>query len=92
MATYNMGRYLPEALESALSQDYPAIEVRVVDDGSSDDTPQVLERWRGDTRVHVHRQANAGQTRAKNQGIADSRGAFIALFAAALKLSPLECC
>lgn len=78
MATYNMGRYLPEALESALSQDYPAIEVRIVDDGSSDDTPQVLERWRGDTRVHVHRQANAGQTRAKNQGIADSRGAFIA--------------
>ncbi len=78
MATYNMGRYLPEALESALSQDYPAIEVRIVDDGSTDDTPQVLERWRGDPRVHVHRQANAGQTRAKNQGIADSRGAFIA--------------
>ena len=47
MATYNMGRYLPEALDSALSQDYAAIEVRAVDDGSSDDTPQVLERWRG---------------------------------------------
>jgi glycosyltransferase involved in cell wall biosynthesis len=78
MASYNMGRYLPEALESALSQDYPAIEVRIVDDGSSDDTPQVLERWRDDPRVHVHRQANAGQTRAKNRGIADSRGAFIA--------------
>jgi glycosyltransferase involved in cell wall biosynthesis len=78
IATYNMGRYLPAALESALAQDYPAIEVRIVDDGSTDDTPQVLERWRGDTRVHVHRQANAGQTRAKNQGIAESRGAFIA--------------
>jgi glycosyltransferase involved in cell wall biosynthesis len=78
MATYNMGRYLPEALESALSQDYPALEVHIVDDGSSDDTPQVLERWRSDARVHVHRQANAGQTRAKNQGIAHSRGDFIA--------------
>lgn len=78
IATYNMGRYLPEALESALSQDYAHIEVRIVDDGSSDDTPQVLERWRADPRIHVHRQANAGQTRAKNQGIADSRGAFIA--------------
>jgi glycosyltransferase involved in cell wall biosynthesis len=78
IATYNMGRYLPEALESALSQDYPALEVRIVDDGSGDDTAQVLERWRDDARVHVHVQANAGQTRAKNRGIADSRGDFIA--------------
>lgn len=78
MATYNMDRYLPAALESALSQDYPALEVRIVDDGSTDDTARVLERWAGDSRVHVHRQANAGQTRAKNQGITDSRGAFIA--------------
>jgi glycosyltransferase involved in cell wall biosynthesis len=78
VATHNMGRYLSEAVHSALSQGYPSLEVQIVDDGSTDDTPQVLEQWRDDPRVRVHRQANAGQTRAKNQGIALSRGAFIA--------------
>src|SRR5580704_18773205 len=73
-----MGRYLSEAVHSGLAQGYPSLEVQIVDDGSTDDTPQVLAQWRDDPRVRVHRQANAGQTRAKNQGIALSRGAFIA--------------
>ena len=73
-----MGRYLRQAVESALSQDYPSIEVQIVDDGSTDDTAQVLGQWRADPRVHVHRQLNAGQTRAKNQGIALTRGDFVA--------------
>ena len=78
IATYNMGRYLPQAVQSALSQDYPSIEVQIVDDGSTDDTPEVVGQWREEPRVRVHRQVNAGQTRAKNQGIALARGAFVA--------------
>lgn len=78
IATYNMGRYLSLAVQSALSQDYPSIEVQIVDDGSTDDTPQVVGQWREDPRVHVHRQVNAGQTRAKNQGISLARGEFVA--------------
>ena len=35
IATYNMGRYLPEAVHSVLEQTYPSIEILIVDDGSS---------------------------------------------------------
>lgn len=78
VATYNMGRYLPYAVESALGQSYSNVEVVVVDDGSSDDTPAIVGRWRNDARVQLHRQANRGQTRAKNKGIELSRGPFLA--------------
>jgi len=78
IATYNMGRYLPGAVESALAQSYPKVDVWIVDDGSTDDTPAVVRQWSGDPRVHVHRQANGGQARAKNQGVILSRGRFIA--------------
>lgn len=77
-ATYNMGHYLDEAMESVLGQDYPAIELIVVDDGSTDEaTAAVLARYADDPRVVVVRQTNAGQTRAKNAGLARARGAFV---------------
>jgi len=77
-ATYNMSRYLAETLDSILAQDYPQLESIVIDDGSTDDTFRVLERYAADPRVRVVRQANAGQTVAKNRGIAEARGEFIA--------------
>lgn len=77
-ATYNMGRYLAETLESILGQDYEQVESIVVDDGSTDDTAEVLARFAADPRLRVVRQANAGQTVAKNRGIAEARGEFIA--------------
>jgi len=78
VATYNMGRYLADAVESALAQSYPEVEVVIVDDGSTDDTPDIVQRWRQHPRVRLHRQANGGQARAKNTGIRLSRGAFVA--------------
>jgi len=77
--SYNMARFLPDAVNSALAQTYPNIEIQIVDDGSTDDTPKVVRRWEGDARVRVHRQANGGLSNARNQGIALSRGEFIAL-------------
>ncbi|MBK8015291.1 MAG: glycosyltransferase [Betaproteobacteria bacterium] len=77
-ASYNMGGYIAETLESVLGQDYPHVESIVVDDGSSDDTQQVLERFGSDPRVRIVRQANSGQTIAKNRGVAEARGEFIA--------------
>lgn len=77
-ATYNMGRYIAETLESILGQDYPQVESIVVDDGSTDDTAAVLARFDGDPRLRVVHQANAGQTVAKNRGVAEARGEFIA--------------
>jgi glycosyltransferase involved in cell wall biosynthesis len=78
IATYNMGQYLPQAVESVLAQTYKNLEVQIVDDGSTDNTPEVVTRWRAHPRVRVHRQENAGQARAKNQGVALARGGLIA--------------
>src|SRR5215831_1398835 len=49
--SYNMARYLPETIESVLSQDYPSIEYIVVDACSTDETPDILERYKGRLRV-----------------------------------------
>lgn len=78
IASYNYASFLPFALESALGQSYGNIEVIVVDDGSTDDTPQVVERYLSDPRLRYVRQENAGQPKTKNRGIAESRGEFIA--------------
>ena len=78
IATYNMGHYLPEAVRSVLAQSYLNVNVQIVDDGSTDDTPTIVRQWDDHPRVRMHRQSNAGQAHAKNQGIALSRGDFIA--------------
>ncbi len=75
---YNYGPYLPCALDSALGQTWQDIEVIVVDDGSTDNTPDVIKPYFADSRVRYFRQQNAGQPKAKNRGIAESRGEFIA--------------
>src|SRR5438477_4036842 len=78
IATYNMGRYLPEAVQSVLGQSYANVDLQIVDDGSTDDTPAILRRWDGHPRVRLYSQANAGKARAMNQGVALSGGSFIA--------------
>lgn len=77
-ATYNMAGYIAETLDSILAQDYPHLESIVIDDGSTDDTAEVLAPYEAAGKVRVVRQQNAGQTVAKNRGIAESRGEFVA--------------
>ncbi len=77
-ATYNMGKYLPFAIESALNQTYSNIEVIVIDDGSNDNTGKIMEPYKKDPRVRYIYQKNQGQAKAKNRGIRESRGAFVA--------------
>lgn len=77
--TYNRARQLPRAIDSALAQTHPDIEMLVVDDGSTDGTPEMLRaRYGGDTRVRVFRQENRGVSAARNRGIAEARGDFVA--------------
>ncbi len=71
---FNYGRFLPEALESIRSQDYPSIEIIVVDDGSTDDTREIAERNR---KVKYIYQANQGLSAARNTGIKNSEGQFL---------------
>lgn len=74
--TYNYGRFLREAIDSALTQTHPALEVIVVDDGSTDDTPQVLASY--GNRIRAIRQPNQGVGAARNTGIAAARGEYVA--------------
>ena len=74
--TYNYGHFVEQAVESALSQRYPNIEVIVVDDGSQDDTKARLEKYRG--RIQYIYQRNQGLSAARNTGILKARGEYIA--------------
>jgi glycosyltransferase involved in cell wall biosynthesis len=75
--TYNYGRFVTEAVDSALSQTYEKREVIVVDDGSTDDTRQILKPLL-DRIVYIH-QVNQGLSAARNTGIKAAQGKLIAL-------------
>ena len=74
--TYNSAVFLPEALQSVLSQTFLPQDVIVVDDGSTDDTEDVLEPFR--RHIHYIRQENQGPAVARNRGIAEAKGDLIA--------------
>ncbi len=75
---YNYGRYLKASLASVLDQTYRDFDVIVVDDGSTDNTPAIMQGYAADGRVSYIRQENAGQPKAKNRGIRQSNGEFVA--------------
>lgn len=75
---FNYGRYLPEALSSALTQVYPDFEVVVVDDRSTDESPDLLAGY-GDAIRYVPLERNGGQAHAVNNGFKACRGELIAM-------------
>ena len=70
---YNYARYLPRALDSALGQTHPNVEVIVVDDASTDDTREVLAGYADRVRLLLLEE-NGGQARAMNAGLREARG------------------
>ncbi|MGZ8216662.1 glycosyltransferase family 2 protein [Methylomagnum sp.] len=74
--SYNRADYIVEAVQSAFAQTYPALELIVIDDGSTDATAQVLAPFVG--RLTYVRQENQGIGAARNHGVARSSGEFVA--------------
>jgi len=76
LPTYNRAGMLKEAVENVLAQDYPWLELIVVNDGSTDDTPAVLEAIT-DPRLKVVRRENGGIANALNSGFEAATGEYL---------------
>lgn len=78
VTAYNIEAYLPRCMESLLGQTYPEIEIILVDDGSTDKTPQICDSYeREHVNVRVIHKENGGPSSARNAGVAAARGDFI---------------
>lgn len=87
--TYNYGRFLPRALDSVLGQWADDLELIVVNDGSRDNTLEVLAGYAAKyPQLQVIDQANAGAAAARNKGIALARGRYVLLLDADDELVP----
>lgn len=76
LPVFNGERFLREAIQSIFGQRYQDFEVIVVDDGSTDNSPAILQEF---PAIRVIKQANSGQSAARNRGIAEASGDLIAL-------------
>ena len=72
---YNLGHYIGATIDSILAQDYPRVQLIVIDDGSRDNTREVLARYPG--RLQWESQPNAGQVAAMNRGWALAEGEIL---------------
>jgi glycosyltransferase involved in cell wall biosynthesis len=83
---YNQGQYLGEAIESVLNQTYTPVEIVVVDDGSTDQTSEVAQRFY--PRVSRFRQSNQGPSTARNKGLAETTGDYVVFLDADDRMLP----
>ncbi len=74
--TYNCAQYITEAVESVLNQTYKDFEIIVVDDGSRDNTKEVIKRYLN--KIKYIYQQNSGPSAARNRGIKEAKGEYIA--------------
>ena len=79
IATYNRARTLPQSLASCLAQTDKDIEVVVIDDGSTDDTEQLIqEQIKNDARIrYIKLEKNQGASVARNRGIQEAKGEWV---------------
>ena len=86
---YNDEKFLPECLDSVLRQDYPSFELLLIDDGSTDGSGEIADRYaEKDSRIVVVHQPNTGVSAARNRGVAEARGEYIAFVDADDRVTP----
>lgn len=76
---FNHGEYLEAAVHSALNQDGEAVEVLILDDGSTDSTPELLKRLEEQPGVRASHQENAGAHETLNRLLLEARGEYCAI-------------
>lgn len=77
MPTYNRGVFIGETIESVISQTFQDWELIIVDDGSTDNTDEVVGRYLSDERIVYLHSSHVGRSRARNQALALTRGEYI---------------
>ena len=74
MSVYNGARYLRDAVDSILGQTFTDFEFIIVDDGSTDETPAILNSYTDPRIVRLRNETNIGLTRSLNKGLVVARG------------------
>ena len=90
--SYNVEQYLPKCIRSLRDQTFSDIEIILVDDGSTDGTPEICETaGREDSRIRVIHKPNGGLSDARNAGLSIARGEYVVYVDADDYLSPEAC-
>ncbi len=77
---YNGSKYICETIDSVLNQTYSEWEMIIIDDGSKDNSADIVREYEAkDSRIHLVQQENAGSAAARNNGIRQAEGQYIAL-------------
>lgn len=79
MPVYNAGPFIGEAIRSVLAQDFVLFELLIINDGSTDNTGEIITSF-ADSRIRVISQENQGISTALNMGLAEAKGEYIARF------------
>ena len=78
--SYNHAQYIEQAIDSVLNQNYEPIELIVVDDGSKDNTAEVVEKYQNNPRVTIIlNQKNSGQSVVVNQALKIAKGVYVGM-------------
>lgn len=77
MPTYNNAEYIVEAIKSCLNQTYPDFELIIVNDGSTDSTPKILDFYSKEPKIKIFTKENGGPASAMNYGIKRASGDII---------------